>query len=402
MSKFFNVYTRVTLLLLWIAAVFDPIGDLFAIRYIALANALLCVLVVFAFWFKTSIRFTFRELFIIYAAILMPLYALVLCNMRGGASNFTDTSYIAAGILLIPAFLHRNQILCNAGVAAMIFSLRSLAILILFIFFSGYLNFNLEWADIFTKNNVALISMREYSGIQFPYIYFFSSPMLIYLTAFEVDRFVKRRDLWSLILCIISLLSLGLSGTRAHLLIAVLFVPVYFIFLYSRYSIFWCLAGFFSLFVLFVVVDIEVLRAFLSTNETSNAMKIEMLYGYARIFDDPITFFFGQGYNAHMWSWDLRGMVSLEEGATKTELTYLELFRVYGVFVTMPFLILLAMLAKRLSVLPAKYRWLYPAFVVYLINSAINPYLFSTNGILFLGLALSVVTFSTKSRSVCL
>jgi len=146
--------------------------------------------------------------------------------------------------------------------------------------------------------------------------------------------------------------------------------------------------------------NFEILGAFFAADETDNAMKLRMLTNYAEIVNDPLTFIFGQGYNAHAWSHSLREMIAAEVNASKTELTYIEIVRVYGLLISIPFFLLLCILGYRVSKTSDEYRWLYPAFVIYLLNSSVNPYLFSTNGMLPLALIAAIVSLTGKPHSL--
>ena len=143
----------------------------------------------------------------------------------------------------------------------------------------------------------------------------------------------------------------------------------------------------------------NLLGEFFSTNESSNKVKISLLSGYYEIFSNPITFLFGQGYNAHEWSSTLRTMIVMEDKASKTELTYIEIIRVYGIFFSMIFIAMLLVVLHKLRGLSSSYYWLYFSFLLFLINSAINPYLFSTNGMLPLGLALACIYFEDRNKN---
>ncbi|MFZ9214919.1 MAG: hypothetical protein ACO21S_07050, partial [Sediminibacterium sp.] len=51
------------------------------------------------------------------------------------------------------------------------------------------------------------------------------------------------------------------------------------------------------------------------------------------IFSKPNFLLLGQGFNAHDWSMDFKNLLmKADNDGTKTELTYLEYLRVFGVF----------------------------------------------------------------------
>jgi hypothetical protein len=388
----------IVIYLLWFAAVFDPIGDMFMLRYIALAAAVACLVYFGSYLQLFSREMTIKKSMIIYISFFMPIYGFVLSVIRGGfVSEFLDTSYAAAGILLLFSLIYVNEYFVKVGLRAMLFSLRCLVFLIICIYAAMSMDLNNDWFSFFSERHVAVLSTREYAGISFPYIYFLASPILLYLIGYDLNKLFVNFKIRYVVISFATMFAFAISGTRSHMILAVAYIPIFYIFVYSRHKlflIFFCMVSVAAILNLF---DIEILRSFFSANESNNAMKIDLLDNYAEIFDSPLTFMFGQGYNAHTWSVTLRKMVALEVHASKTELTYIELVRVYGIFIAIPFYFLLAALIYRLARTSDEYKWLYPAFLIYLLDSSLNPYLFSTNGMLPLGLIVAIVSLKGLS-----
>jgi hypothetical protein len=391
----------IAIYLLWIAAVLDPIGNFFMLRYIALIGAMACV-VLSGLYLKLFDRPpSLKVVAILYISFLMPVYGFEMYAIRGGyTSKLLDTSYAAAGLLLLTSLLYDSELLCRVGIRAMVLSLRLLVLVIVSVYAATTFGLGDEWAGFFTERNAAVVSTREFADITFPYIYFLASPMLIYLIAYDLNKLANRLSIKSVLVCAFSIFAFALSGTRAHMILALAYPPLFYIFAYARHKV--VLTFLFALVVVWFVglFDFKILDAFFATNETNNAMKLRMLTNYAEIFNDPLTFIFGQGYNAHAWSSLLREMIATEVNASKTELTYLEIVRVYGLLISIPFFLLVCILGYRLSKTSDEYRWLYPALVIYLLNSSFNPYLFSTNGMLPLALIAAIASLTGKSRSL--
>jgi hypothetical protein len=392
--------TKIVISFIWLAAIFDPIGNVFAMRYIAM---LLSILNLFLIPVFVNVRFfdlSWRGSFILVLSIIMPIHGslLFLIYTRGG--EFIDTSYLAAGVLILYSMLYYSSKITEFALKSMIWVLRTL---VLIIFISAYLQFqnNYEIISFFTEKNVAIIGFREYGSVQFPYIYFLSSPLLIFLLAYDFDNIVNNLNFYNLIYFLCTSAALILSGTRAHMLLPLLIVPLYF-FLKSSFVGKMKVTIFLICFFILLVSDetiFNLLGEFFSTNESSNKLKISLLSGYSEIFSNPITFLLGQGYNAHEWSSTLRTMIVMEDKASKTELTYIEIFRVYGIFFFMIFVTMLLFVLNKLRGLSSRYYWLYLSFLLFLINSAINPYLFSTNGMLPLGLVLACIYFGDRNNN---
>lgn len=373
--------------LLWFAAIFDPIGNIYGLRYIALGFALPMAFTVGLL--RASRAIGLREGMLLASLLLLPIYGLLIYSSRGAGGPFTDTSYIAAGIVLATTWLFLDARLCESGVKVVIFNLRFFAAVIIVTYLVSALSSDSHLLTFFAEGNAALFGVREYGTLTLPYIYFVASPLLVFLIAHETQAIVDEPRVTRGICCIVAILALGLSGTRAHQLIALLYVPVYFLF--AKRARVWTIAAGAALLISVLAVGSGLFGSFFDVRETSNSLKLEALDRYGEIFSDPITLVFGQGFNAHEWSGPLRRMIATEQGATKTELTYFELFRVFGVLGAVPYIVLLSVIVYRSAWLPHRYAWLCPGLVLMLMNSALNPYLFSTNGMLPIALALGLM-----------
>jgi hypothetical protein len=395
-----KTFLGASLYFLWFAAIFDPIGDFFYLRYIALIVAVSFMLL--ANPLNSYLRHSFlSKCFIFLLGLFMPLYGVVLCIIRGGNGlDFIDTSYIGAGILISLALIYRNIEMCMIGVRVLVIALRLLVFTIISIYILVLIDSNELLINIFTERNVALISSREYAGITLPYIYFFASPMLIYLISYDANELFKRIEIRTIFMVLSSTLALALSGTRAHILIALLFIPFFYVIIYSRNKFKLSLTMAVLALIFMSTINIEIFGAFFSSSEDSNGHKIGMLPVYLDIFNDPFTILFGQGFNAHAWSYPLKSILSTDQAASRTELTYLEIFRVYGFMIGISFVAMLFCCVNKLNSVVSDYRWLMPGFIIYLLNASLNPYLFSTNGILPLGLILGVISFCPKKTSM--
>ena len=155
----------------WLAAFFDPIGNVFALRYIAMALFILNLVLIPVF---VNVRFfdlSWRGSFILVLSIIMPIYGFLLFLLCTQGWEFIDTSYLAAGFLILYSMLYYSFEITEFALKCMIWVLRTL---VLTIFVSAYLQFQNDYEIIsfFTEKNVAIIGFREYGSVQFPYIYF--------------------------------------------------------------------------------------------------------------------------------------------------------------------------------------------------------------------------------------
>lgn len=391
------LFAKIAILFLWIGAVLDPVGQMFGIRYLSIAISIASIIWLISAGKVRQVESSYRSALIFFIAGIFPIYGMFIYSLHAGAGEFIDTSYIAAGLLIIFSLLYRNQDGCIFGIKAFLLSVRFLSVLIVVSYASPFFG-NEEWIRFFTERNVALVSFREYSGFELPYIYFLASPLLILLIAHDFSKLRQALTLKTCTIFAFSSFSLLLTGTRAHIIIATFFIPIYLLLTSSLKTIYKgvLFLGFFALVGIVFEEGRTLITSFFSSSETNNSMKISLLDGYMEIFNHPENLIFGQGFNAHEWSYHLRSMIAMEDQASKTELTYLELIRVFGIFVTTAFMFTLLLFTQATKSLPREFSWIYPGLAIYLINAAINPYLFSVNGMLPLGL-FSAIEFYFKS-----
>lgn len=390
---------KIAILFLWVGAVFDPIGQTFGIRYFSIALSVASIIWLIGAGKVKQVEWSYRSALIFFIAGVFPIYGLFIYSLRAGAGEFIDTSYIAAGLLMLFSLLYRDRDSCFFGVKAFLFSVRLLSILIVFIYLSLFFG-QAEWVSFFTERSVALVSAREYSGFELPYIYFLASPLLILLIAYDFSRLRRFFNIKTCVVFALSSFSFLLTGTRAHIIIAIFFVPIYLLLTSNLKTVYrgFLFLSIFSIIGMAFEDGRAVIASFFSSSETSNSMKISLLDGYMEIFSHPVNLFFGQGFNAHEWSSHLRGMIAMEDQASRTELTYLEIVRVFGIFIALAFMFTLLLFTRATRLLPCEFSWVYPGLVIYLVNSAINPYLFSVNGMLPLGLFSAIVFYFNSSR----
>jgi hypothetical protein len=119
-------------------------------------------------------------------------------------------------------------------------------------------------------------------------------------------------------------------------------------------------------------------------NEASNSVKLLMLNDYAAIFSDPSNLVFGKGLGSYEY-WSGRGY------KFDTELTYLEIIRNFGLLLGGLMILLLIYPIVYAFILHRSYKEknIVLAYAAYLVMSMSNPLLFSSMGILILGLVIA-------------
>lgn len=136
--------------------------------------------------------------------------------------------------------------------------------------------------------------------------------------------------------------------------------------------------------MLFSLVFRREIGAMLDPVESSNSSKLIMIKDYATILSDPLKLMLGSGLGAYD-QWTEKGYNYI------TELTLLEIFRNFGLLLGGLMVLLLLYPIVHAFVLrrgeTEKHAVL--AFAVYLLMSLTNPLLFSSMGMLFLGVVMA-------------
>lgn len=383
-----DILTLFSISFIWLAAVIDPVGNVYGLRYISYA---FCISTVFFVVVKKRFRVkvnSYQLGFMVVFGFALPLYGLSLFSIFDTGAELTDTSYIAAATISIITVLYHNERAFEFGIFGMIFAGYILALIICTnaIFVLVFNDFTIP--SFFVRNGVALIGYRSYGAFQVPYIYFFASPLLITITAYYCQAALHNRSLFNISSLLLVIIATILTGTRASALFGFLTI-ILILFSERGEKNTKIIAGLFIgiLAAYFIVKNFNGILSVFSLQEGSNSSKISDLTKYATLFDGVRTIIFGQGFNAHTWSPVFQIMVG---EATRTELTYFEILRVFGLpfgFFIISFLFLLAFRAYRAE------KYLGITFFVLLLNASLNPYLFSTNGMLPIGLIIASLSY---------
>lgn len=374
---FFDVFA---IYAIWLAAALDPVGNNGGFRYAAFAFV---VLVVAINSFRSRYADKKKIRFVVLFGFFLPAYGLFIYAIRDGGGSVEDTSYIAAGVLTICVFLYRSERHMIEGEKALNLSALLLAVLIVTVFFLSLVNPQNPFIGILVKNGVALVGSRVYGDLELPYIYFVASPLLPLGFALSICNFFTLGKWRVFYFCAVLLIAVAmfLVGTRMSqlLILIVFFVSLSIYSVRGRHAIY---IASLLLLVIFVALEQSYLGGVFSFGEGSINTKLSYLDTYRLILDGVDVAFFGQGFNAHVWSTPFSDMIKNEEG-TRTELTYIELLRVFGVPIGLVIIFYFVMMIVR----EKSSKWKLIGCIV-LLQSISNPYLFSSNG--FLPLTLLV------------
>jgi hypothetical protein len=242
---------------------------------------------------------------------------------------------------------------------------------------------------------IVLVGSRAYFGdIVFQIIYFVTSPMLLISIAYYSDRACKSGFFsWDSFIAFVSILGMVLAGTRSNM-IGPFIVLGSVMFLNAKNKVLYSTTVIFAL-LLFVSFFYSEIVGVVSLQEASNSVKLKLLKDYAIIFSDPIYLFFGQGFGSYHY-WEVRGSFYV------SELSYLELIRVYGlIFGTIVAgLILYPILFVITSKREFPSRASVTGFTVYMLIAALNPLIFSSLGIIIISAFMANIFRSREFDAV--
>lgn len=241
------------------------------------------------------------------------------------------------------------------------------------------------------------ISDREYSdNVKLFSAYFVTSPMLVIPIPYYVYMAIKTNEKKIVriyvALSIINIVAMFIAGTRNNIFFSIL-LPIIFLGIYSRRKVM-VVSGIMVLIIALLPFYIDALMAMLSTNEVSNASKLDMVYDYIRVLSDPQNLFFGQGLGSY-FHLNIR-----HADMYVTELSYLEVVRNFGLFFgfIIMWLIFYPVISELYIHKLSKLNPLVIAYFIYLIMNATNPHLFSSGGFLIMSAVLANMFVNRKKE----
>lgn len=381
-------FYKIILFFLIISLMIDPTGEFYHFKYISSISACLFFGVYFLIKRRYGIINYEQSLILIVFCVLMPIYGLLATFFNTEIGEINDTSYLgfsALLLLLFPVVFIERKIF----IKILILALRFLSLIIVIILFSFIYDADSNGlAQFFIDKRSMFVGFREYAGIQTYYLYFTASPLLIILVAHDSYSLIKEITFRNILLFILSTISIFLSGTRFNMLMAIIILPItILIYNFSIKHITYYLIIISFFFVL--LFQSAFISSFFGSNDGSNSVKIGYLDTYLSIFKKPEVLILGQGFNASDSSILFKNMlINFDNEGTKTELTFVELFRVFGLLFGSVLNILLISLPFLLYRKIKEINFIIIGIMFYLVSSLLNPYIFSTNGVIIFLLVL--------------
>jgi hypothetical protein len=311
------------------------------------------------------------------AALILPLICTVI-----GISNF-DVHSSDAPLALLKSFLFLliTPIIVSEDIdlASLVSRLIAVvAVLTLAMVVIGVLAppvFLLLYEFTMAKQNAILTESRHVLGMGIGQFYYKTAALMIFSLAYYYYRLVQPATRRLSALCMVLLFAAAVlfSGARANILAALFVIGVISLIAIKRRSgwpatLLTCVVG-------LTLLAVTVLPKAFSVKESSNAIKAGHFHSYLDEFENHRTaLLWGEGAETGFYS------QGFEDWTTVTELTYLEMVRIFGIPMTLLYCGGLLWIGVRL--LKAASWPVAIAYLSYLAISGSNPLLISSTGLL--------------------
>lgn len=339
--------------------------------------------------FKPDMRYSIHIL-LIYTAVFASYF---FAEMQGNVVDMDK--FVAILKSFAPLFMlfwirHYNVIKLS------VFPSCLACIMILVMYFIAASSEELEYAMyLFTKSHdeMILVGHRYILGIEFPSFYLKSFVDLMFTLFLVFYNLFNSNKPWQCVmfLCATAIFSMAffMSGTRSTMLLPIfMFCFVLYTTIMKKQKVKYLVYPFLAFAALMFLVLIVMLAS--EKGEFSNDIKYAHLTSYMNLLSEhPSYFIFGQGPATAFYSDGFRRMTM------ETEWTYIELFRVYGLF---SFLILAVVLHPlyrlwRYLRLSSKVFGIWMTYIAYLFIAGTNPLLLSSTGMIMI---LAIYSYTEK------
>jgi hypothetical protein len=382
-----NELLKLLLFLLVFDVLLDP-GDLiFGFKEILFAS------IFFVWLFTVKLKISLN-IFIIVASIstIIPLYGFIIGIIKQNNFVLEESIQYFKGFVffLLLVVVVSSKIDISKYLIIPSFVIAIITILL----YIDISKFSSDETYFFVEKNAAFISRRRFGDILMdPVIFYKTSPILIFPLSYYIEKCSKELSFINVLAFTTLVVALVISGTRANIISIIILVLIP---LYSRIR-YYLKENYIFILLIAVLTGIFILPQLLgqyvfNKSEESNTVKLGHLYSYYILFkNDIIGLFFGNGMGSGFYT------IAKEELVYKTELTYLELLRMFGLIVTSFFLFLLytpiyIFKKSKKSINYNKYKYLYKAYIMYLLLEIVsNPLLIGSTGMIIM-----VVVFSTS------
>lgn len=370
--------------LLFIDAVIDPNNRVLHLKYV-LFGLVILLWISSAFFEKIKKPPPIIIIALVFISFFMPFYALSTGLINNFLKNtsletivyFNSFFFFLLTLIIFDKKIDLTKIINYSSLLIVVITIGSYCILVFDPSFFG----NLVQYLVIDKN-VAAFGFRNYGDYTILMMYFRTSPLLVFPLAYFLHQLLIKNNRRFFILQVIVLLSiiitLILSGTRANWISLFLIISFYICFFaYKKSKIIFVILCF-ALIIIGSYVVSDVVNILLDKGELSNTVKHGHLVSYKEYFSQhKFEFLFGQGLGRSFYSSGFNKLTLV------TELTYLEIIRIWGLAVFLVFMTVLSLpIIKEIrsgSISP-----LLIAYIAYLFIAGTNPFLLGSTGMMVL------------------
>jgi hypothetical protein len=380
-----NSLLRISIYLLISVSVFDPADKLLKIKVPVFVFIWIIFLLEIVIK-KKDIHYPQQLVFYFYLfSILFPLISICIYMFKdGNLENYFGFYYLKSYLFLTLVFiLYARNINIIKPLSANITVLSLISIFFLLTVFNDPNIFN-YWYAIGHKYGIFSLSQRTYGNISYNMVYFHTVPLSVvtvsYFT-FKV-RFTKGfYRLLFLILLLINIIGMIVGGSRNSIIMSI-FIPILVLYWYSSNK---KLILVFILIFLIIILNIfsAEIKDMIDVNSRSNKIKLGHIRDMFSILSNANTLLLGQGLGSYYFS------IARQKNIYVIELTYLDIFRQYGLIMGLCYLIMFLFPLMKLRLNFNRERhYIFLAYIGYLIMSISNPFIFSSSGMLVLSIVL--------------
>lgn len=366
----------------------DPTGQIFHLK-----EPLFIFLLFLSILNRKNIKPIPRDvLFVLFFCLILPVWGICISILK---DSYVDSVY-ALGHLKSLLFIFIVFFLFNIDFQSILrvlfISGTVLAVITVILFVIAQLNdelFRLAYIRILEDSNI-IISMRSYYGYSILGIYFKAGPIIFF--SYIYSLYFLNRTSWRLLFIGLNLFALLIAGSRTPSLIAI-FMTIIFMYDKMKFSrTLRCILAF------ILGLGLSILIYYLATEkgETSNEIKYGNFFSYIDNIFDNSNSIIGAGL----------GSVFMAEGRGRlisaSEFTFLDIVRIYGLFLGLVFIFLVFYPAYKFYVSKyiyiLKYKRFILAYIMYMVLAGTNPLLISSTGMFVWAMGLAFVYQLKYSR----
>jgi hypothetical protein len=369
---------------------------LFRVKYILFG-------IVFLFWIPKILteKFIFSKsllLVSLFISFFMPIYPLCIGLLSSYLGNTDIGSIIYINsfffflltLVIVGNGINLTKIFNNSSLLIVVITLISYCTLVYDPKFFGHL-----YQFLVVDKQVAIYSLRNYGNINLLMMFYKTSPLLVFPLSYYLYKLLikqeRNRVFFTIIVLFSLFITLFLSGTRANIFSLFLIILFYISFyLYKKSKNIFIVACVCYLFATIYIV--YAIGGFLfDAQEASNMIKFGHFQSYLEYYLNNLgSFVWGQGLGGEFYS------SGINKFTGNTELTYFELIRIWGLPISILFVLVLLIPIYN-EIKSRKITHLFIAYIAFLFIAGTNPLLLSSTGMIVLVYVFSRMFIEKKN-----